>query len=350
MAEPLSILFRCDGAQDIGLGHVVRCLALADELKNKHGCRVTFATHRSELGINIIKAEQYPVICPDKGWAEISEEKFLEIAVKSSLCTTIIMDFREKISLDFLNLLRQQGIMLVDIDDPDDKRLAADMAFYPPVPQVKKMDWTRFKGQLFTGWEWVILRKEFAAYAKQQRKTNDSLHILVTMGGSDPAGFTLKALEALDLLEEEFETTVVLGPGFFMEEQLQTLLQRCRRNFTILRNVSNMPAVMAEADLAIASFGVTAYELAYMGVPAMYMCLTDDHAESCEAFVDAGIAINLGVLKDCKIGYIANRIQFLIRDDIYRCQMRTNARILINSYQTRCIASKIISCFERARK
>ena len=40
----------------------------------------------------------------------------------------------------------------------------------------------------------------------------------------------------------------------------------------------------ASADLAVASFGVTAYELAAVGVPAVYLCLTDDHAESAEAF------------------------------------------------------------------
>jgi spore coat polysaccharide biosynthesis protein SpsF len=49
---------------------------------------------------------------------------------------------------------------------------------------------------------------------------------------------------------------------------------------------------MAQADLAIASFGMTAYELACMEVPALYFCLTADHAESCQAFVEAGMAMS----------------------------------------------------------
>ncbi len=292
MNQEYSILFRCDGAEDIGLGHIVRCLALAEELKVEYDCQITFAVYRGKPGIDMVKERAYPVITIDE-INNFSEEEFLENAVQESGCNVIIMDFRENISLDFLHSLRKQGIILVDIDDPNEKRLAADLAFYPPVPQVKRMDWSGFQGQLMVGWEWVILRKEFTTMAKQQRISNDRLHVLVTMGGSDPAGFTLTVIKALDLLEDNFDTTVVLGAAFSREEELKSLLLRTKRKFRILRNVQNMAAIMAQADLAIASFGMTAYELACMGVPALYICLTDDHAESCQAFVDTGVAMCL---------------------------------------------------------
>ena len=52
---------------------------------------------------------------------------------------------------------------------------------------------------------------------------------------------------------------------------------------------------MHECDLAVISFGVTAYELASLKVPAIYLCLTPDHSKSATAFVDAGFGVNLGV-------------------------------------------------------
>lgn len=56
------------------------------------------------------------------------------------------------------------------------------------------------------------------------------------------------------------------------------LLACTHRCYDVREDAHDMPALMAQADLAIASFGVTAYELAARGVPAIYLCLTDDHA------------------------------------------------------------------------
>ena len=56
-----------------------------------------------------------------------------------------------------------------------------------------------------------------------------------------------------------------------------------------------MSDIMAEADLAVASFGVTAYELAAMGVPAIYLCLTEDHEQSALMFQDSGLGLSLGL-------------------------------------------------------
>lgn len=111
------------------------------------------------------------------------------------------------------------------------------------------------------------------------------------MRGSNPAGMTLKAVEALDLLDEDFETIIVLGPGFSHHKVLRNLLARTRRHFDVSKNVIDMPALMAEADLAVASFGVTAYELAAIGAPAVYLCLTQDHAVSASVFVNTEITI-----------------------------------------------------------
>ncbi|MEZ4483749.1 MAG: hypothetical protein R2864_03860 [Syntrophotaleaceae bacterium] len=56
----------------------------------------------------------------------------------------------------------------------------------------------------------------------------------------------------------------------------------------------DMPGALAHADLAIAAFGVTAYELAALGIPAVLLGLTEDHARSAEALNQAGMACSLG--------------------------------------------------------
>ena len=154
-----SILFRCDGSVGVGMGHVVRCLALADELQENQSCNIHFAMRKSELGINKVK-ESYPVIGSNE--KAFYYANWLNECVKKVDARAIVFDVRDGLTRAVVKELRNNGVLIVTIDDPEDKRLEADLAFYPPVPQVKSIDWAGFTGELHIGWEWVILRKEFS--------------------------------------------------------------------------------------------------------------------------------------------------------------------------------------------
>jgi spore coat polysaccharide biosynthesis protein SpsF len=303
------ILMRCDGDTQVGLGHVYRCLALADELREGHGCGVTFAMARGPVGFELVQQAGYPIEHkPD----DRDEDFWLDHVVQRLRPDALVLDVRSDLALSNVEGWRSSGLLVVTLDDSSERRLAVDLAFYPPVPQLRRMDWAGFTGQLYVGWEWVVLRREFAQRPPQ--KPHERPVVLVTMGGSDPAGLTLKAIGALDLLNEGFETVVALGPGFCHHEALRDLLARTRRHFDVRQNVSDMPDLMAQADLAVASFGVTAYELAAMGVPAIYLCLTEDHTESASLFVDTGMAVCLGMSTQVTETMLAEVVGQLLND------------------------------------
>lgn len=284
------ILFRCDGDVQLGLGHVYRCLALADELREGHGCGVSFAMDRGSAGFDLVRQAGYPIEHkPDYD----DEDLWLDGIINRLRPDVLVLDVRSELARSSVEKWRGNGLMIVTIDDPSERRLEVDLAFYPPVPQVKRLDWTGFPGQLHVGWEWVVLRQGFAH--PLPRVPHKRPVVLVTMGGTDPAGLTLKAIETLNLLDEDFKTIVVLGSGFPHREAMRNLLAGMHRNFDVRQSVADMPRLMAQADLSVASFGVTAYELAAMGVPAIYLCLTQDHAESTSAFVEAGLGMSLGL-------------------------------------------------------
>lgn len=340
------VLIRCDGAPDIGLGHVVRCIALADELRDREGCRVHFLTRRGDVAFQLIEKAGHAVIRP--ATTDEPDRSWISRVIAEAKPDVLVMDFRDPLAPAAVWEWRRQGVLTVTIDDPEDKRVACDLVFSPPVPQVRRMSWEGFTGELKAGWEWVLLRRQFANLAAVA-KTSASPVVLVTMGGSDPAGLTLKAVKALDSLDEEFQTVLVVGGAFCHHEALEKLLGSARRKFEIRRNVSNMAGVMAEADLAVASFCVTAYELATVGVPGIYLCLSDDHAEAARAFVDAGIGISLGVQDQVTEAQLAASVKQFLNDAALRSEMSRKSRRLSDGHGAQNVARAIVQAHTRQK-
>ncbi len=333
------VLIRCDGAPDLGLGHIVRCLALADELRDGQNCDVKFLTRRGDVAFQLIEKAGHAAIRP--ATPDEPDRAWISRALVEERAEVLVMDFRDALPPTAVMEWRQQGVLTVTIDDPEDKRVACDLVFSPPVPQIKRQNWSGFTGELLAGWEWVVLRRQFANFSPPP-KNNSRPVVLVTMGGSDPAGLTLKAVEALDSLTEDFDTVLIVGGAFCHNEALEKLLRGTKRKFEIRRNVADMAGVMAQADLAVASFCVTGYELATVGVPGIYLCLSDDHAEAAGAFEQAGIGVSLGVHTGVTAAQIAGRTKEFLRDPATRSAMSRKSRSLMNGGGAQNVARKIL--------
>ena len=72
-------------------------------------------------------------------------------------------------------------------------------------------------------------------------------------------------------------------------------INKHKLNYKIYKNPSNIFDIMIKSDFAIISFGVTAYELANLGIPSFYISLSDDHLESSRLFVANGLGFSIGI-------------------------------------------------------
>lgn len=335
------ILFRCDGHPGIGYGHVVRCLVLATELREGFGCGVTFAITPDPVSFELVSRAGFPLETqPD----DQDQGSWLEGLLERCRIDALILDIRNGLSRERVESWKKDGRVVIVIDDPGELRLVADQAFYPPVKQVRALDWTGFNGELHVGWEWVVLGRQFRRRSK--RVGAGGPRILVTMGGSDPAGMTLMALRAFEKCSSDFEVLCVIGPGFSHQPELEVLLGQLGRVVDVRRDVSDMAALMAEVDLAVASFGMTAYELAAMGVPAIYLCLSKDHAESAALFSEAEVAVSLGVYTQVSDSDIAAAVDALLQNKNLALMVeRTGA--LLDGKGTERIAGSVVERLNR---
>jgi len=319
----------------------VRCLALADELKDSHDCRILFAMRQGPFGVEIVRQNGYESLVSNEE-GDFDYVSWLKEIVVNNDVQALVLDVRDNLLRMAVDEVRDLGVLIATIDDSSDRRLSADLSFYPPVPQVRSLDWSGFTGELYVGWEWVVLRKDCTNLQKRKRENKRSM-VLITMGSSDPAGLTLKAVKSLDLVNGEFDTVVVLGPAFRHHEELTNLLVNTRCFCRVCQNSENLPALMAEADLAVASFGVTAYELAAMGIPAIYLCLTEDHAESASVFEQAGMATSLGVHNYVSEYNLAIALGKLLKDKTERSLKTKQCKKLMDGQGSRRIAALIFN-------
>ena len=231
--------------------------------------------------------------------------------------SAVLWDINENIPKKFITELRKRNICIVTLDDPTKKRLFCDLAFYPPVPQVKKMNWDNFLGENYCGWDWVPLR---SSLLKNRRHIDENelinkkqLSLIISMGGSDPKGMIFDVLDIVESVDLPLKTNVLLGPAFDKRSKLDNFLKTCKKKYSIYSDTFNVGKLFAEADLAIISYGVTAFEMALLGTPSLLICLTADHSEAAMTFDLNKISINLGEFNTLTKQKLASKLEYLTK-------------------------------------
>jgi spore coat polysaccharide biosynthesis protein SpsF len=334
------VLFRCDADADVGLGHASRCTAIADALHERGGCEISFALRHGPLGCRWIEARGYEVHLHDSAEGDDGGSWLVELADTTN-ARVVVLDVRDDLSCEAIQEMRERGIRIATLDDGSERRWLADEAFYPPVGADRRLDWSGFNGVLHEGWDWIALRPEFMTRSQGVRTRIPN--VLVAMGGTDPAGLTPRTLRALHQLQGEFRVCVLLGPDSPLQTRVEELLSSLGRSFELLLDPPTIAPLMGRSDLAIASFGVTAFELASQGVPTVLLSLSDDHAASAGYLAAEGAAVNLGVHSRVSDEAFVKSAARLIEDADLRSEMSKRATRLIDGRGAERIADRIVS-------
>lgn len=306
-------LICCDGGGKFGYGHVKRMVALARALRDRESIGVLFALNGTPDAALPIRRAGFEAVMID------GHDDLAALIGKQSP-DLLLLDGREGPSRGELEALRRDIPVVAVIDDGSDTRLAADFAYYPPVPQASALDWTGGRTVPRIGWEWSLLGLNphlTPVHAMSARPT-----LLVAMGGSDPQGLTLRAAQALMPLDATFRIRFVIGTGMADAAKVAAQLVSLKDSYETIEGADDLAVEYASADLALCAFGVTAYELAAFGVPAIYLGLTEDHARSASAFEAAGMGQSLGVASQVGDDDILAAVKALMNDPIRRREMR----------------------------
>ena len=334
------VLIRCDGGGGYGFGHVKRMITLARALRDREGIGSVFAVNGSADALPPIRNAGF-----EARLLESPSAPLCGVVTRPDLC---ILDCREGPSRLELETFISHVPVSATVDDASDRRLAVDFAYYPPVPQARNLSWQGSHCTARVGWEWAVLG--MTQIAQRPRTFSPRPTLLIAMGGSDPHGLTLRAAQALSKLDPVFRARFVIGPGFENREKTAQAIIALRSGFETIEGANDLTTEYASADIALAAFGVTAYELAAFGVPALYLCLTEDHALSASAFEHAGMGISLGLAEHATDQAIAKSVWTLLADTRRSSEMRTTGLMTIDGGAAARIANELAAALASRRE
>ncbi len=330
-----AVVLRADGSVELGMGHIMRCLALAQGFRER-GMAATFVTRAGGPGSAFIAAEGYAVVEIFTGarWEEDAE--VTRAAMRRLGAGTIVTDLchRETLgdrpALDRYHGTLSRSAYTVCFTGGDLIDLTAHMIVSPyfrvpePIPP-------RHPGRTYLfGPRYFVFRLEFAA-SRTRAIVPDARRILVAIGGSDPHRLTVKVLRALDTLGgPEPEVRVALGPAIppGLRDEVSHLLPRSAAQWALLPPDTSLAEQMLWADLAVTGDGLTKYETAVTGTPSVMVAGPYSDLASNAQFVQAGTTEYAGDGQELSVEALARIFERVLGDHDLRTRMSMNGRAL----------------------
>lgn len=300
----MRVIVRTDASVEIGSGHLMRCLTLANQLRSE-GAEVAFICRDLPGGMfDLLHARGYriaklPLSEAGDGAQQVDAEETINAAGQlfPEGIDWLVVD-HYKLDTAWERMLRPYAQKLMVIDDlanrSHDCDLLLDQNYY------RNQD-RRYQGLVpeqcvtLLGPAYVLLRPEFAEARQRLRAREGTVRrILIFFGGSDPTNQTQTALEALKLLERrDVRVDVVVGSANPHRDAIQAMCGELP-NVTFHCQVSNMAELILNADLGIGAGGAAMWERCYLGLPTITVVFAGNQERTTEDVAQIGAIEYLG--------------------------------------------------------
>jgi UDP-2,4-diacetamido-2,4,6-trideoxy-beta-L-altropyranose hydrolase len=275
----------------MGTGHVMRCLALAQALKdNKVNVEFICRKHKGSLidkiRSNRLNVHELEVLeeADDKlahsHWLGATQQQDADDCIeilKSEKIDWLIVD-HYALDEQWQKKLKPYYEKLMVIDDLADRKhqcdILLDQNFGRSLQDYKELVPTSSK--LLMGSKYALLRPEFEKYRQyslNRRKNEKFKKLLVNMGGTDTDNITGKVIERLQIakLPKDVEITIVMGKTAPHLSNIITSVNKLPYGSEVKVDVDNMAELMANADIAIGASGATTWERCCLGLPTIQL-------------------------------------------------------------------------------
>lgn len=323
-------VFRCDASVGIGGGHVVRCLVLAQSLR-QHGWQCGFASRQGTMetisGLTQSGCDILEIDVPTERELQAMQEYW------PGGCDLLVVD-HYGLGAQFETASRGWASRIMVIDDlanrPHDCDLLLDQnlgrtlaTYHGLIP----------KGCLvFLGPKYALLRPEFSenrSYSLDRRAAAGKIEsVMISFGLTDPFQMTALAVEAIVASHANVDIEVVIGEGEMTSSGLRSLGRRLGQRMKVHGTVEDMATLMTLADVAFGACGTTAWERCCLGLPTLLVVVAENQVNNAKGLQQFGAAVNLGWRGAIDIEKLKGAFVQLISDPKKTLQMSNRAAVV----------------------
>lgn len=334
----MKIFFRADASDNIGTGHVIRCLTLADRML-KQKSQIYFICKELPGNLcNFIKSKKYRVFrLPQSHFTKDERkddaEQVKEIIKKSGGCDCVVVD-HYSIDERWEKRIREVTRIIMVIDDLANRRHDCDILLDQNYCQGYKLRYTnlvpahclKMLGPVF-----ALLRPEFLKARRRAKARNGKIKkILISFGGVDPSNETCKVLRAIALLKRPaIKVEVIIGINNLQIPQIKKLAAAMPQVSCNL-NVKNISQFMNKADLYLGSPGCSIWECFSGGLPALVIANSGKQVAIVKYLSNQKILHFIGRNIQIKTKDIINNLDYLLKNPLLLRRYSKNSFNLVD--------------------
>lgn len=332
MSGMRKVAIRVDANDTIAMGHMVRCIAIAVQLRAM-GYDVTFILSE-EYASDLVREHGFSVICLHNRYCE----KELEIGhilnlLEAQEMDTLLLDSYQA-TYRYMDSLKKH-VRLVYLDDLNLFRYPADVIInYAPDADINVYQDRGYRGvQFLLGSRYAPLRQEFCCAPITVRENPE--RIFLATGGTDGYDMICGILEAvLHAPCSDMKKSVVTGKFYSHEKTLESI---CAMDplTDVYHDISEIGQVMRQCDIAISAGGTTLAELCACGLPVIGFSVADNQLAGIRAYANAKALIYAGDVRADRervVENIVHNVRRLRENFSERRALATRAHQMVDGY------------------
>lgn len=332
----------CDAGPSLGIGHLMRCIALGEEFQAR-GLEVRFAADVAGVPWAAGQLER-------RGMAVLAPAAYDDVAglvaqVTAEAPDVVVLDSYLR-PRDAYAALRASAAVLVALVDGDPEGRAADVYLDQNIG-AEDDTWPLAEGSVrLAGLDHALMRNDLLEQRPEQPRTGSAVppRVLTFFGGTDAFGASPVVAGALVATGAPFEATVVAATDE-LAAAVRGLDPRQGQRIDVIGPSDRLAEQVAAADLVVSAAGSSSWELCCLGAAAALVCVADNQEESYARAVDLGVVAGLGRLEALRddpasaVGVLTG----LLTDADTRAALRREAWRLVDGQGRRRVVDTVLA-------
>lgn len=309
----MKVVFRVDASAQMGIGHLMRCLTLAEKLREsgaqlrficrEHSGNLIAQLQQKAMPVTVLpvpaindttSGEDYAIWL---GVTQAEDAKQTIEALNDEKPDWMVVD-HYGLDVEWEQRLRPHVGKLMVIDDLANRHHECDVLLdqnYSAEGERRYVGLVPDTCKLLVGPRYALLRPEYAEYRKTLRARDGQVRrVMVFFGGTDPQNVTGMALEALSHSNlKHLEVDVVIGSNNPHRKSIEQQVLH-RPHTTLHEPRPHLADLMVQADLALGAGGATTWERLCLGLPVLVVSIAKNQVPSCDALHRSRLVNYLG--------------------------------------------------------